>query len=123
MEGAQTTNTWMAADQAGSAFPLPPSGSLPAGATPVQWDELDGTPAVTPTAGQTTLDLRIELGRTHIQRNEVVKLRAGAVIPLDRAAGDPVDLYAGGRLIARGELLALEGSIAVRVVEVLDQTN
>ena len=45
------------------------------------------------------------------------RLRSGAVIPLDQLAGEPVDLYAGGRRIARGELLVLDGKIAVRVVE------
>ena len=41
----------------------------------------------------------------------------GSVIPLDNLAGDPVDLYADGRLIGRGEVLELGGKLAVRVVQ------
>ena len=70
-----------------------------------------------------TLDLRIELGRTYVCRDEVQKLRAGAVVPLDNAAGDLVDLYAGGQLIARGEVLTLDGNLGVRVVELISRVG
>ena len=72
-------------------------------------------------AGDETLDLRIELGRTQIRRDEALKLRTGAVIPLDGAANEPVSLLAGGRLVARGELLVLDGKLGVRVVEVVSR--
>ena len=49
------------------------------------------------------------------------------ILPLDRKADDPVELYVGDRLIARGELTELEGEgggqLAVRLVEVADFTN
>ncbi|MCC6509186.1 MAG: flagellar motor switch protein FliN [Pirellulaceae bacterium] len=65
------------------------------------------------------LDLKIELGRTHMQLEEVLKLRRGSVITLDKLAGDPVDIYANGRMVARGEVLVLNDNFCVRVAQLL----
>jgi flagellar motor switch protein FliN/FliY len=65
------------------------------------------------------LDLKIELGRTHMYLEDVLKLRKGAVVPLDKLAGDPVDIYVNGRLIARGEVLVLNDNFCVRVAELI----
>jgi flagellar motor switch protein FliN/FliY len=50
---------------------------------------------------------------------DVLKLGKGAVVPLDKLAGDPVDVYANGRLIARGEVLILNDNFCVRVAELV----
>jgi len=65
------------------------------------------------------LDLKIELGRTHMYLEEVLKLRRGSVVALDKLAGDPVDVYVNGRLIARGEVLVLNDNFCVRVAELI----
>ena len=65
------------------------------------------------------LDLRIELGRTRMHLEDVLQLSKGAVVPLDKLAGDPVDVYVNGRLIARGEVLVLNDSFCVRVTELV----
>lgn len=65
------------------------------------------------------LDLRIELGRAELLIEEVLKLREGSVVPLDKLAGDPVDILVNGRLIARGEVLVLNDNFCVRVAEIL----
>ena len=65
------------------------------------------------------LDLCIELGRTELLLEEVMKLKEGAVVPLNKLAGDPVDILVNGRLIARGEVLVLNDSFCVRVAEIL----
>ena len=65
------------------------------------------------------LDLRIELGRTEMLLEDVLKLRKGSVVTLDKLAGDPVDLYVNGRLVARGEILVLNDNFCVRVAELL----
>lgn len=65
------------------------------------------------------LDLKIELGRTHMQLEEVLKLRRGSVITLDKLAGDPVDIYVNGRMVARGEVLVLNDNFCVRVAQLL----
>jgi flagellar motor switch protein FliN/FliY len=69
------------------------------------------------------LDLKIELGRTHMYLEDVLKLRKGSVVPLDKLAGDPVDIYVNGRLIARGEVLVLNDNFCVRVAELIVGAN
>ncbi|QDT65638.1 flagellar motor switch protein FliN [Calycomorphotria hydatis] len=69
--------------------------------------------------GEVELDLRIELGRTELLLEEVMRLREGAVVPLDKLAGDPVDILVNGKLIARGEVLVLNDNFCVRVAEIL----
>ncbi len=65
------------------------------------------------------LDLKIELGRTHMLLEDVLSLRRGSVVTLDKLAGDPVDLYVNGRLVARGEVLVLNDNFCVRVAELI----
>ncbi|MFH5803813.1 flagellar motor switch protein FliN [Alienimonas sp. DA493] len=65
------------------------------------------------------LDLRIELGRAEMSLEEVVALRDGSVVSLDKLAGDPVDILVNGRLVARGEVLVLNDNFCVRVAEIL----
>ena len=91
---------------------------------PFELRDLGGT---RPTHEQTTLellrdvelDLRIELGRTHMHLEDVLQLGEGSVVPLDKLAGDPVDIFANGRLIARGEVLVLNENFCVRVAELM----
>src|SRR4029078_3978092 len=65
------------------------------------------------------LDLTIELGRTHMHLEDVLKLKQGAVVALDKRAGAPADIYVNGRLIARGEVLVLNDNFCVRVAELI----
>ena len=69
------------------------------------------------------LDLKIELGRTNMYLEDVLKLRKGSVVPLDKLAGDPVDIFVNGRLIARGEVLVLNDNFCVRVAELIVGAN
>ena len=113
------------AEQALASIALPPAADKrPSAARPVRWEDFGNTRPMAQTGSveisrNETLDLRIELGRTHIQRDEAIELRAGTVVPLDNAAGDPVDLYVGQKLVGRGEVLVLDGNFAVRVVELV----
>ena len=69
--------------------------------------------------GEVELDLRVELGRTQMRLEEVLQLRQGSVVALDKLAGDPVDIFANGRLIARGEVLVMNDNFCVRVTELV----
>jgi len=100
------------------------SDGLPPGAKTYQLEEFRGASASTEKATinlirDVELDLKIELGRTHMYLEDVLKLRKGSVVPLDKLAGDPVDIYVNGRLIARGEVLVLNDNFCVRVAELI----
>jgi flagellar motor switch protein FliN len=60
-----------------------------------------------------------ELGRTHMPVGQAVGLATGAVVELDRAPDDPVDLFVNGRLFGTGRLLLVEDEWAVRIESVL----
>jgi flagellar motor switch protein FliN/FliY len=102
--------------------------ALPQGVSSFRLQEFGGAPASTETATldlvrDVELDLKIELGRTHMYLEDVLKLRKGSVVPLDKLAGDPVDVYVNGRLIARGEVLVLNDNFCVRVAELITGAN
>lgn len=95
-----------------------------AGIAPFRLEEFSGAAASTEVATlelirDVELDLKIELGRTQMYLEDVLKLRKGSVVPLDKLAGDPVDIYVNGRLIARGEVLVLNDNFCVRVAELI----
>ena len=60
-----------------------------------------------------------ELGRTNMPVGRAVNLATGAVVDLDRAPDDPVDLFVNGRRFATGRLLLVEDEWAVRIETVL----
>jgi flagellar motor switch protein FliN len=69
------------------------------------------------------LNVTIELGRTEMALEDVLKLRSGAIVPLDNQAGDPVDVIVNGRLAARGEVVVVEDTFCVRIVELVAATK
>ncbi len=69
------------------------------------------------------LDVRIELGRTNMYVEDVLRLNEGAVVELDKLAGDPVDVFVNDRRVARGEVLVLNDMFCVRINEVVDITK
>lgn len=65
------------------------------------------------------LNVKIELGRSRMLVEEVLKLSEGSVVELDKLAGDPVDVFVNDRLVARGEVLVLNDNFCVRVNEIV----
>ncbi len=65
------------------------------------------------------LSVKIELGRTEMYVENVLRLGVGSVVELDKLAGDPVDIWVNERLVARGEVLVLNDNFCVRVNEIL----
>ena len=69
------------------------------------------------------VEVLISVGRARPMVADLVKLRRDSVLPLDSKIDDPVEMYIGDRLIARGELQELgddTGRLAVRLTEVAD---
>ncbi len=67
------------------------------------------------------LNVKIELGRTRMLVEDVLKLGEGSVVELDKLAGDPVDVYVNERHVARGEVLVVNDNFCVRISEILTQ--
>jgi flagellar motor switch protein FliN len=67
------------------------------------------------------LDVTIELGRTRMYVEDVLRLNTDSVVELDKAAGDPVDIFVNDRHVARGEVLVLNENFCVRISEIVKQ--
>lgn len=116
------------AEEALASIDNPAANDILPGVTAFRLTELSAAPASTDSTTldlirDVELDLKIELGRTHMYLEDVLKLHRGSVVPLDKLAGDPVDIYANGRLIARGEVLVLNDNFCVRVAELIAGAN
>ncbi len=66
-----------------------------------------------------TLPISIELGRTSMTVQEILRLGRGSVIQLDRLAGEPIDIFVGDRRFAEGEVVVLGEHFGVRITRVL----
>jgi type III secretion system YscQ/HrcQ family protein len=66
--------------------------------------------------GDIPLQISVELARVPVTAEQVVSLRAGQVVELHRAPGEPVDLSVNGKVVARGELVEVEGQLGVRIL-------
>ncbi len=72
------------------------------------------------------VEMTISVGKATPLISELLALTQGAVIPLDSRIDDPVDIYIGDKLIARGELQEIEGDagkLGVRLTQVVDLSN
>lgn len=71
---------------------------------------------------QVPIEVTISVGKARPLVRDLLRLGRDAILPLDRRVDDPVELYVGDRLIARGELQEMEGDaagqLAVRLTEV-----
>ena len=65
------------------------------------------------------LTVKIELGRAELTVEEVLRMKEGSVVELDKLAGDPVDVLVNEQLIARGEILVVNDNFCVRINEIV----
>jgi len=92
------------------AFDLPEIGDGP---------ELPDDPAGINLLNDVKMKVQVELGRTRMYVEDVLRLNPESVIELDKAAGDPVDIYVNDRHVARGEVLVLNDNFCVRISEII----
>ena len=110
-----------------SAGPASSPGLLPAGASVYQMPELMPRPGSGALSEgiellrDVELDVKIELGRSRMLVDDVLRLGEGSVVELDKLAGDPVDVYVNDRLVAHGEVLVLNDNFCVRINDIVHQ--
>jgi flagellar motor switch protein FliN/FliY len=69
------------------------------------------------------LQVSVEVGRSKILVHDLLQLQEGSLIELDKLAGEPLDLYVNGRLIARGEAVVLNEKFGLRLTEVVSPSE
>jgi len=65
------------------------------------------------------LKLTVELGRAELPIKRVLELTRGSIIELDKIAGEPVELYANNKLVARGEVVVIEDNFGLRITNII----
>lgn len=85
----------------------------------------DGTPLGTSRdlglLADVQVELAVELGRVKLPLRDLLALGPGAVLELDRAADAPVDVLVNGCLVARGEVVVIDGDFGVRITAVVER--
>lgn len=69
------------------------------------------------------VEVAAELGRAQLTIREVLGLRPGSVVQLDKMLGEPAEVVVKGKLIARGEVVVVEDRFGVRITEVVVQAG
>ncbi len=94
------------------------------------FEKLAAEPAPRPTEGggadvnlEVILDvpvtLSMEVGRTRIPIRNLLQLTQGSVVELERAAGEPLDVYVNGTLVAHGEVVVVNDKFGIRLTDVI----
>jgi flagellar motor switch protein FliN/FliY len=65
------------------------------------------------------IELSVEIGRTVMTLGQALRLGTGSIVELRRLAGEPVDLLAGGKPIARGEVVVVDEEFALRITAMI----
>lgn len=63
--------------------------------------------------------LGMEVGRTRISIRNLLQLNQGSVVELDRAAGEPLDVFVNGTLVAHGEVVVINEKFGIRLTDVI----
>ncbi len=76
---------------------------------------------------QVPIEITISVGKARPMVRDLLRMKRDSVMPLDSRVDDPVELYVGDKLIARGELTEMQGEhagqLGVRLTEVIDLQN
>ncbi len=62
----------------------------------------------------------LEVASTELPLGDLMQISEGAVIELDKQAGEPLDVRVNGRLLARGEVVVINGKYGLRLVDIVD---
>ncbi len=65
------------------------------------------------------LEVSVEIGRTKMIINDLLKLTQGSIIELNKMAGEPVEIFVNGKLMARGEVVVVNERFGVRLTEII----
>ena len=99
---------------------LAPTGASPVSVTPASFPELGsegigGDGDNFSLLAEVELEVSVELGRRKLPLADVLRLTTGSVIELENLVGEPLEVYANGRLIAEGEAVVIDEQFGIRI--------
>ncbi len=65
------------------------------------------------------LELSVELGRSRMLINDLLQLGQGSIIELNKLAGEPLEVYINGKLVAKGEVVVVNEKFGVRLTDII----
>jgi flagellar motor switch protein FliN len=65
----------------------------------------------------------VELGQATVTIRDLLELGQGSILPLDRRAGEPVDVLVNGQRLARGEVVVIDEDFGIRVTDVVSRSD
>ncbi|MGH2331825.1 flagellar motor switch phosphatase FliY [Thermoanaerobacter mathranii] len=100
-------------------------------ASPVVFQSFDEEPSIEGKEEKENLELildvpltiTVELGRTKKLIKDILELSEGSIIELDKLAGEPVDILANGKYIAKGEVVVIDENFGVRIIDIVHQSK
>jgi flagellar motor switch protein FliN/FliY len=109
-QGFETTTERALADTVWKTFPGPSVASAPT------MNSID-------LLGDVPVELSVEVGRSQITIQEVMAFSPGTVMELDGLAGEPLNIFVNGRLIARGETVVVNNKLGIRLTDMVSFTE
>ena len=107
----------------------PPVPVAPTAVHPVQFMPLTAEPPAMESAHgielllDVALEVSVALGSSHMSIGEILALRTGSVVELDKLAGEPVEVAVNGTLVAHGEVVVVDEKFGVRITEVVSKAR
>ncbi len=117
MEESNTTGTQAGQDNPG--FKAPAFEELPDGAAT---NSKQAEPDIDVIL-DVPVTLSLEVGRAQMSVGDLLRLNQGAIVELNRKAGDPLDVLVNGALVARGEIVVVNDKFGIRLTEVASQAK
>lgn len=91
----------------------------PAAFQPLGGGAASGSPSPIDLIADIPVRVTVELGKARKSVSEILALTAGAVVELDKMAGEPVDILVNGKLIAHGEVVVIDENFGVRITDIV----
>jgi flagellar motor switch protein FliN/FliY len=85
--------------------------------------EIEPGPADLARVQDVPVELAVEIGRTRMTIGETLTLGPGAIVSLNRLAGEPVDLLVNGKPIAHGEVVVIDEEFGLRITDIVSQAQ
>lgn len=116
-------------DETKPQSPQPGSGTEES--VPLKELEVEDSRSVPEGGGEINLDalldvqvtLSVEIGRSRLPIKDLIALNQGSVVELDREMDEPLDLMVNGTLIARGEVVVVDGQFGLRLVDIVSPSE
>lgn len=69
------------------------------------------------------IEITVELGRTHRKISEILEYGPGTIIELDKLVGEPLEVFANGKFIAKGEVVVIDDNFGIRITDIINKAN